>query len=85
MPSCPPRSASRRCRPVPLLAIATFGALDGFPAGMDDKFKAVGREINDEHTWSNMEVVTWDRTTNVKAADSDPRHPAGFGKVETMH
>jgi gamma-glutamyltranspeptidase/glutathione hydrolase len=29
--------------------------------------------------------VTWDKTTNVKAAASDPRNPAGLGKVEVMH
>lgn len=52
VPSCPLQSALRRCRPVPLLAIATFGASDGFPAGMDDKFRAVGREISDERTWA---------------------------------
>jgi gamma-glutamyltranspeptidase/glutathione hydrolase len=49
------------------------------------KLKAMGYEINDKDTWGNMNVVTWDKTTNVKAAASDPRNPAGLGKVEVMH
>lgn len=85
-PSCPMRSALRRCRPVHLLAIATFGALDGYSAGaVDEEFRAMGHEINDEDTWGNLEVATRDRAMNVRAAANDPLRPAGFGKVETMH
>ena len=32
-----------------------------------------------------MNVVVWDKATNVKTAASDPRNPNGLGKVETMH
>ncbi|MFC5436556.1 gamma-glutamyltransferase [Rhodanobacter umsongensis] len=54
-------------------------------AGVVDQLKAMGYEINDKDTWGNMNVVTWDKATNIKAAASDPRNPAGLGKVEAMH
>jgi gamma-glutamyltranspeptidase/glutathione hydrolase len=49
------------------------------------KLKAMGYEINDSESWGNMNVVVWDKTTNVKTAASDPRNPNGLGKVETVH
>ena len=58
---------------------------NSLPADVVDGLKAMGYEINDKDTWGNMNVVTWDKTTNVKAAASDPRNPAGLGKVEVMH
>lgn len=58
---------------------------NSFSADVVDQLKAMGYEIKDDDTWGNMNVVTWDKTTNVKAAASDPRNPAGLGKVETMH
>jgi len=58
---------------------------NSLPANVVDGLKAMGYEINDKDTWGNMNVVTWDKTTNIKAAASDPRNPAGLGKVEVMH
>jgi len=58
---------------------------NSLPADVVDGLKAMGYEINDKDTWGNMNVVTWDKTTNIKAAASDPRNPAGLGKVEVMH
>ena len=55
------------------------------PADVLAKLKAMGYEINDRESWGNMNVVVWDKTTNVKTAASDPRNPNGLGKVETMH
>ncbi|HJW05507.1 MAG TPA: gamma-glutamyltransferase [Rhodanobacter sp.] len=55
------------------------------PADVLAKLKAMGYEINDRESWGNMNVVVWDKATNVKTAASDPRNPNGLGKVETMH
>ncbi|MHB1058148.1 MAG: gamma-glutamyltransferase [Rhodanobacter sp.] len=55
------------------------------PADVLAKLKAMGYEINDSESWGNMNVVVWDKTTNVKTAASDPRNPNGLGKVETVH
>jgi gamma-glutamyltranspeptidase/glutathione hydrolase len=54
------------------------------PADVLAKLKAMGYEINDKDSWGNMNVVVWDKTTNVKTAASDPRDPDGLGKVETV-
>jgi gamma-glutamyltranspeptidase/glutathione hydrolase len=54
------------------------------PADVLAKLKAMGYEINDKDTWGNMNVVVWDKTSNVKTAASDPRNPNGLGKVETI-
>jgi gamma-glutamyltranspeptidase/glutathione hydrolase len=54
------------------------------PADVLAKLKAMGYEINDRDTWGNMNVVVWDKTSNVKTAASDPRNPNGLGKVETI-
>jgi len=51
------------------------------PADVLAKLKDMGYEINDQDTWGNMNVVVWDKTTNTKTAASDPRNPAGLGKV----
>lgn len=58
---------------------------DAFPADVVDGLKAMGYEINDRPSWGNMNVVTWDKATDVKAAASDPRNPAGLGKVQVIH
>jgi gamma-glutamyltranspeptidase/glutathione hydrolase len=58
---------------------------NAFPANVVDGLKAMGYEINDQRSWGNMNVVTWDKTTDVKAAASDPRNPAGLGKVQVIH
>ena len=55
------------------------------PADVLAKLKAMGYEINDKESWGNMNVVVWDKTTDVKTAASDPRNSAGLGKVETIH
>ncbi|MGB5940642.1 MAG: gamma-glutamyltransferase [Rhodanobacter sp.] len=55
------------------------------PADVLAKLKAMGYEINDRESWGNMNVVVWDKVTNVKTAASDPRNPDGLGKVEAMH
>lgn len=47
--------------------------------------KAMGHEINDRESWGNMNVVVWDKTTNIKSAASDPRSHDGLGKVETIN
>jgi len=51
------------------------------PADVLAKLKEMGYEIKDDGTWGNMNVVVWDKTTNTKTAASDPRNPAGLGKV----
>ena len=55
------------------------------PTDVLAKLKAMGYEINDTETWGNMNVVVWDKTTNIKSAASDPRNRDGLGKVETIH
>lgn len=55
------------------------------PEDVLGKLKAMGYEINDRESWGNMNVVVWDKTTNVKSAASDPRSHDGLGKVETIH
>ncbi|WP_426703225.1 gamma-glutamyltransferase [Rhodanobacter sp. Col0626] len=55
------------------------------PADVLGKLKAMGYEINDRESWGNMNVVVWDKSTNVKSAASDPRSHDGLGKVESIH
>jgi gamma-glutamyltranspeptidase/glutathione hydrolase len=33
--------------------------------------------------WGNLQAVDWDRRTGALRAGSDPRNPAGSGRVET--
>ena len=55
------------------------------PADVLEKLQVMGYEINDKDSWGNMNVVVWDKTTNVKTAASDPRSRDGLGKVESIH
>jgi gamma-glutamyltranspeptidase/glutathione hydrolase len=49
------------------------------------QLKTMGYEIKQRKSWGNMNVVTWDKTTNVMSAASDPRNSDGLGKVKSIH
>lgn len=60
--------------------------IDYEPGSVSDeaigKLRAMGYQLNERQPWGNMNVVTWDEARNRLSAASDPRNPAGLGKVE---
>lgn len=53
-----------------------------FDAATSDALTRMGYALKSRESWGFMNVVTWNRKTNVLDAASDPRHPSGLGKVQ---